>query len=265
MPFEHHPQLPVPPDDTVLWRYMDFARFVSLLDKSALFFSAATNLGDPFEGSLTKHNLAYWMEAFSGIPSDRAAEERADQARLNREQKRFVFANCWHANPVESAAMWAQYAAMDRGIAIKTRFSRLTTSLHPGLTTSIHPETTRVQPIAMYAALVQYVDYDAARIPESNLFFPYIYKRASFAHEQELRLLFYSWPVVGDAESQHLDHSIQSPAGIYIAVDLQVLVEEVHLAPQTPTWVRDLVDSVVKKYGLDKPVLESSLSATPLY
>ena len=39
-----------PLDDTVLWRYMDFTKFVSLLEKSALFFPRADKLGDPFEG-----------------------------------------------------------------------------------------------------------------------------------------------------------------------------------------------------------------------
>src|SRR6266536_3648324 len=125
MPYEDHPLLPIPAGDTVLWRCMDFARFVSLVDKAALFFSAAANLSDPFEGSLTKQNLAFWREALSDLPPDRAADARTDQARINRERRRFIFVNCWHANAVESAAMWAQYAAIDRGIAVRTQFDRL--------------------------------------------------------------------------------------------------------------------------------------------
>ena len=33
-----------PPDNAVLWRYMDFTKFVSLLDKQALFFARADKL-----------------------------------------------------------------------------------------------------------------------------------------------------------------------------------------------------------------------------
>ena len=36
---EEDDYLDIPPDDVVLWRYMDFTKIVSLLEKSALFFS----------------------------------------------------------------------------------------------------------------------------------------------------------------------------------------------------------------------------------
>ena len=42
------------PDDAVLWRYMDFTKFVSLLEKSSLFFARADKLEDPFEGYLPR-------------------------------------------------------------------------------------------------------------------------------------------------------------------------------------------------------------------
>ena len=55
--YEEHPSFKSPPDDAVLWRYMDFTKFVSLLDKRALFFVRADKLGDPFEGTITKVNV----------------------------------------------------------------------------------------------------------------------------------------------------------------------------------------------------------------
>ena len=41
----------IPDFNSVIWRYMDFAQLVSLLDKEALFFCRADKLGDPFEGA----------------------------------------------------------------------------------------------------------------------------------------------------------------------------------------------------------------------
>ena len=49
--YTEHPTFSPPPDDAVLWRYMDFTKFVSFLDKSSLFFARADKLGDPFEGA----------------------------------------------------------------------------------------------------------------------------------------------------------------------------------------------------------------------
>ena len=46
-----------PPADTILWRYMDFTKFVSLLEKRSLFFARADKLGDPFEGATPINNI----------------------------------------------------------------------------------------------------------------------------------------------------------------------------------------------------------------
>ena len=37
-----------------IWRYMDFTKFVSMLQKGGLIFSRADKLGDPFEGFYPK-------------------------------------------------------------------------------------------------------------------------------------------------------------------------------------------------------------------
>ena len=50
-----------PPDNdsTKVWRYMTFTKFMSLVDRSALYFARVDRLGDPFEGSFTtKYFLA---------------------------------------------------------------------------------------------------------------------------------------------------------------------------------------------------------------
>ena len=46
-----------PPSDAILWRYMDFTKFVALLEMRALFFARSDKLNDPFEGSLPKRNI----------------------------------------------------------------------------------------------------------------------------------------------------------------------------------------------------------------
>ena len=55
--YAEHPVFHTPDGDAVVWRYMDFTKFVSLLDRRALFFARAHKLGDPFEGTMTRANL----------------------------------------------------------------------------------------------------------------------------------------------------------------------------------------------------------------
>ena len=56
--YKEHPDFKTPPQEALLWRYLDFTKFVALLDASALFFVRADKLGDPFEGTLSPVNLA---------------------------------------------------------------------------------------------------------------------------------------------------------------------------------------------------------------
>jgi hypothetical protein len=39
-----------PSNNSKIWRYLDFTKFIDLLDKSSLFFCRLDKLGDPFEG-----------------------------------------------------------------------------------------------------------------------------------------------------------------------------------------------------------------------
>jgi hypothetical protein len=47
-----------PPNlDITVWRYMDFAKYVSLLANKALYFTRLDLFDDPFEDTLTRHEL----------------------------------------------------------------------------------------------------------------------------------------------------------------------------------------------------------------
>ena len=48
----------MPPDnlDVPVWRYMDFTKFISLLENKGLFFPVIAKLQDPFEGSFARGN-----------------------------------------------------------------------------------------------------------------------------------------------------------------------------------------------------------------
>ena len=59
-----HPCFTVPDDPNAsVWRYLDFTKFVDMLERRQLFFARADKLGDPFEGSTSPLNVQYW-EAF---------------------------------------------------------------------------------------------------------------------------------------------------------------------------------------------------------
>ena len=56
--YKNHPSFKEPESEKVkIWRYLDFTKFVSVVDKNQLFFARSDRLGDPFEGSYPTKNV----------------------------------------------------------------------------------------------------------------------------------------------------------------------------------------------------------------
>ena len=226
---EEHPSFNRPEPEAALWRYMDFTKFVSLLETRSLYLVRADLLGDPFEGSFPELNVAlrprrYPKEFIEPISS------------LGQKARQMVFISCWHERDKESAAMWSLHSREHDGIAIKTECQSLWDSLE-------NKDNT-------YMGRISYIDYRDSLINEGNLFDPYIYKRQEFAHEQEVRVV-------------HCEMGSNIPNGIYHSVDLSELIKGIVVAPYAEDWFADLVRSVAGRYELGDHVTRSSLAGTP--
>lgn len=243
--YEEHPAFKSPPDDAVLWRYMDFTKFVSLLDNGALFFARADKLGDPFEGSYSRMNSEMRPKLYAGeIPED----SLQGWVHFTKEVRRYTLISCWHESLHESAAMWRLYSGEKDGIAIKSLFGSFKKSF-----------TTREN---VSIGKVSYVDYERDFIPESNFLFPFLHKRKSFEHEREVRAIVLKIPSKDDT----VDISQEFfDIGKYFEVDLSLLIQEVIVAPYAPEWFLELINSVAARYNLDAPVARSSLAVNPTW
>lgn len=239
--YKKHPALITPPDDAILWRYMSFTKFVSLLAKDALFFVRADHLADPFEGTLGLANLTELgseHENPNSLPTMLSIFEY---------MKNLHLVSCWHENDYESAAMWSMYSNFEDGIAIKTNFR----SLADSLTCETPVEISRVL----------YLDYERDRIPDGFMFAPLLCKRKSFEHEKEVRAFVTDTPDKGPDGNAILKHT----PGDYYGVDVSVLVREVVLAPSSVPWLEEIAQTTLNKFGLDVPVWKSGLSTRPYW
>ncbi|MCY3567314.1 MAG: DUF2971 domain-containing protein [Chloroflexi bacterium] len=241
---EEHAEVPSPPPDAVLWRYVDFTKFVSLLEKRSLFFARSDQLGDPFEGSLSSVNWRLHPELY-GEHNETIERQLTD---FYRDQRYCVYISCWHLADHESAAMWRLYSREHDGIAIRTECRHLQASFQCEE--------------AIFVGMVNYVDYETTFIPENNVLLPYFHKRREFHHEQEVRAI--SNQLFNQDGSRSLGARAQS-LGEYYAVELSTLVQEIVVAPYAPDWFIELVSSVAERYGLGNRVRRSSLSTTPTW
>ena len=168
--YEEHSLFVTPKDSAALWRYMDFTKYVSLLQLSALHFAQADLLGDPFEGARSRMNLLLRPALYENKIPDEAFEWFDDYSRRLRTS---TFINCWHESTHESAALWKLYAPDGQGIALQTTCGRLKECLETEDT--------------VYIGRANYVDFDNTFIPERNSLAPFTYKRREYAHEHEVR------------------------------------------------------------------------------
>ena len=251
--YREHPTFAPPLPEAALWRYLTFTKFVSLLDRRAIFFARADKFSDPFEGALPMPNLDLRRQKFKAsveqYPFLNSKKFQLQDVPI-KDLRRFTLINCWYEGDHESEAMWSLYSRAQEGIAIRTDFNSLAESL--------------VDDRDIYIGQVSYIDYATDSILDDNLFRPFLNKRKSFEHEREVRALIFELPSHEGSRGDSLDMSqALYSIGTYCKVDLSLLVSEVVVAPYAPDWFLELTKSVADRYCLQAPVNRSSLADEP--
>jgi hypothetical protein len=299
MPIESHPQLTPLADTARLWRYMDFTKYLSLLDRGQLYFPNLEALAgsDPHEGLLAQPNYRHreWKSIDDLTPTEwdelqmepMTAGDRQIQfwsTKNSREywlrrrfyDRRTLFVNCWHLNNYESAAMWSGYVSGTEGIAVVSNYERIERSLARS-------------PERLFAGKVEYLDFEKSKV-ENSLMLP-LSKRVSFAYENEFRLIRWDLDIQGrlnalcSSLAQSMFHGpgrpkrtdeidwsvieddvarVKYPNGRYIDVEIGALIEEVRVSPRSGDWFLELVHSVSTKYGLAAKVTRSDILSSPV-
>jgi hypothetical protein len=296
---EPHNLLSPIPDQQRVWRYMDFAKFISLLSKRALYFCNLEILAknDPHDGLLShpnyrhrewnaisdltpeEHKLVFGYEEMTGekqrIQFESQRNSREYWLRRRFYDRRCLSVNCWHANTFESAAMWTQYVRGGEGIAVTSTYARIIDALAQA--------EQRV-----FCGMVRYLDWSSE--PVDNSFMLPFSKRASFAHENELRLVYWDLEVQSTINElcgrlaqhtyDHLYRRISGPInwalieqdvervqyvpGIYVSVELDRLIDEIYVSPASPDWFLEVVSEVCQRFSFGRTPLRSDLLSSPV-
>lgn len=223
---------------------MDLTKLLSLLESSKLFFPRSDKFEDPYEGK--------WSHAGIKLLKDQSANEgrSPDFVEMfidtSERMRQEIFISCWFVSEHESAAMWELYLQSPEGIAIKTD--------HESLTRAIDAD-----PLTGRTSLVRYIDYETTPIPLWNGFFPFVHKRLSFAHENELRAIIWS------KEACNTSKVPSDAKSLAIHIEPVELIKEIYVAPKAPAWFGELVEQLITRYSLAIPVVRSNLYDRPMY
>jgi hypothetical protein len=246
----------VPEPAAVLWRYMDFTKYASLLSTKSLYFPSAACFDDVFEGAKglaerkhkwDSHYLDFFRRAIRSAPRPEGAEitEEAIETNAqkllhdiemggNRDRDR-TFISCWHESRYESEAMWKLYStSMSHAVAIQTTVADAYAALGKNPKISI--------------GRVEYVDFETYFADINGAFWK---KRKAFEHEREVRLL--------------LSDRRQLAPGLALPCDIPTLVQSVVVSPKAPDWFLPLVEDLTAKFGFQLPVKKSRLAVQPFF
>lgn len=248
--YKKHPVFKEPVNEnSKVWKYLDFTKFVSLLDRESLYFARADRLNDSFEGSYPEFNVKHRPQVYKNIPLN----VLSGFSGIFEKVRKFTFLNCWHKNEYESAAMWNLYLKSNEGISVQSTFKKLKDSLK-----QYHKES-------VFIGEVKYIDYQSQWMPEGNLLYAFVHKRKSFRHEKEIRVLIQRLPISKKKKRINLN---KKPIldGFYVPINLKILIEKIYISPSAPKWIFNLAKRVCRKYNFDiKKLKQSNLFDNPVF
>lgn len=278
--------------DAKVWRYMDFAKYVSMLETGALWFTRADKLGesfedklgDPFEGTIAGATRERYRDVYNWVASkkdqslptneerDRYVEAHMEKERRSNEWHReWSYVNCWHMNDHESAAMWRLYARTNEAVAIQSTYAGLRDCLpsevNMGTVEADESSGWRIEQRGpVYLGEVEYIEAATEAIPQQGFrLTPFMYKRKSFQHENEVRAVIWTQPYPeGVTDQPYTPENIRNKVtGWPVKVPLRDLLGCVYVAPTAPNWFFEAVEAVTRKYALALEVEHSSLDQVP--
>jgi hypothetical protein len=246
MPYEEHCRHKTPSERRKIWRYVDFTKYVDMLIDSSLFFPNMRLLRerDPYEGSFYNFVNPKLRQHFEEDRNSGEVFKGVDAYNWNN-----IFVNCWHMNEGESAALWKLYMKSNEGIAIVSNVRRFKAALSDSAE-------------QVYLSRISYNSKKRLGIPVSETQKQFditdcaLFKRDSFRHERELRAFV--------LKSEIPATSVFTDSGLRVKVKTAELVAQVVINPESPPWLRDLVERVSVGYGFNFEIRVSTLNKPPL-
>ncbi|MCY9850256.1 DUF2971 domain-containing protein [Pectobacterium jejuense] len=268
-----------------LQRYMNFAKFIALLDKQELFLCKTSLFEDKLEGGFTaideilSDGFASTLDiivnhtiptAERQSPEEREEKHRISSGMLKRiedepyhtvfgdipkenfshqelyeKQKDFVDVCCWHSNERESMAMWKIYGEDDCAVCVITDVDHIKKNI------------AEKQGYKILIAKIEYLMYEDEHFKHKHMLAQYMHKTDFYSYEREVRIIGYN--PSSDINEERKD------LGTFINVNVKDLIKEIRISPTAPDWFCELVRSMCNKFSLNVSVNRSTINIRHSY
>lgn len=251
--------------DRTVWRYMPFAKFISLITYQALWFSKLNILQDTYEGMLPAESKREMREENQEIKSwfntpefHRQIDAWVDEN--ENDGRELLVVNCWFLGERTSQRMWSEYGSSHDAVAIKSTIGRLVNNVF------VPRDEHR-----SHIGLVSYIDYGSYRMSSYEahqaIERAFLKDRERFSHEQEIRIVTMSIKTTSCASMEGEKYTAEEVSGknmnnfenpgINVCVRLDRLITEVVVSPNAQEWFEKLVRRIVDLSKLPVPVTRS--------
>ncbi len=226
---------------TVVWRYMNYWKFVQLMEKHAIYFCSVACLDeyDKHDGTESQAHVEFRDELLKRT----APQLILDHAEDSRNERERTFCNCWSMGDFESDPLWKRYIEDEEGLAIRSTVRRLQDACRK-LDVEHRTRVTLTR--------VDYVDHPK-HIGDGRDLDRYRVKDRMFRWENEFRIIY-------DDRSR-----LVSPKGLVVEIDLKTIVDQVVLQPSASQKLESEVRSLLQTLCLSFDVVRSRYDRTVRY
>lgn len=236
-------------------RYMDFVKFMSLLQNRSLYFSRADKFEDLEEGGVPEKNLKQYLNMYGflmkddkGIFDNLTMEEKKDKL-LERymEQRRRTYISCWNKFESESYALWKIYAP-NQGVCIQTTVGKLneTIELYDGEVYKV--VYLKEKDKSTHITVPRFKNKKNVFDMHSENFF--VLKKQAYSYENEIRALIYENDIIRAGEEEGKTIEIG---------DLSTFIERIYISPFAEKWFIKLVKDICGKYNIKDCISKSDI------
>lgn len=288
-------------NDHTIVRFMDLAKFLSLLTSKKLYFCGLDRLkhDDPYEGEINQNDVNLIIQGFLSrkefdLTPNNKLELRNGIIEVEQNMRasvlQSVVVNCWHLldNNSPEFAMWKLYSNIEYGVAIRSKVSNLSKAIN------FDKRPHQIEKVSYKDYSIEHTILGTHHIFEF-LFRTYIYYvdnvrlngydnetvKKWAKHFTSTALKFYEQPIYSKRKSFEHEKELRITSLILqedtnlnngekvdyleIPVDLNILIEDVFISPNAPAWFRKTIEETMDQLGLNKSVYISSLLTPPVY
>tara|TARA_R110001583_G_C5502795_1_gene395918 strand:+ start:66 stop:782 length:717 start_codon:yes stop_codon:yes gene_type:complete len=219
--------------DELLWRYMDLAKFVSLLDTKSIWLARSDTFRDRREGHFPDEMRKRIEQAYKGF--DDAPSPVKDAEDFQDYLVKNTFISCWHKNFDENMVMWEIYGKDNNAVAVQTTVDSL-------------KNNTDTSGLVGHSLILQDVIYENSEDEQGNLLYEQCFfrKRKHFSFEKEVRLSLDTYNRSAPTKGNQVGYSVP--------INSDAVINKIFVHPDSSGWYIKAVESIAKKYCISAPV-----------